>query len=76
MSTASDMVTTIDTAISAIATKKAESYEVAGIRYSVLDLDKLREMRTYYQNISAAETASSSGNPRFQINPLKSGDGK
>ena len=76
MSTASDMVTTIDTAISAIVTKQAESYEIEGIRYTVLDLDKLRNMRVYYQGIATGETAATAGNPRFQINPLKSGDAK
>lgn len=76
MSTASDMVTTIDTAISAIVTKKAESYEVAGIRYTVLNLDDLKELRAYYEGIASGETAAASANPRFQINPLKAGDAK
>ncbi len=76
MSTASDMVTKIDTAISEIVEKKAESYEIDGIRYTVLDLDKLGKMRSHYQGIAAGETAAASGNPRFRINPLKSGDAK
>lgn len=76
MSTASEMVTTIDTAISAIVTKKAASYEIEGITYNVLNLDDLRELRKYYQGIAAGETAASAGSPRFTINPLKSGDAK
>jgi len=76
MSTASDMVTTIDTAISAIVTKKTDSYEIDGVKYTALNIDKLRQLREYYAGIVGSEDAIANSTAPFGITGLKAGSGK
>ncbi len=77
MSTASDMITTIDTAISSIVTKQASSWTFEGVTYQAQDLDKLRALRDYYANIYAGElSAATTKRPRFGITQLGAGDGR
>ena len=76
MSTASVMVTTIDTAISAIVTRKISSTTIDGIDYSMLNLNELRELRKYYAEIANGETQAAAGNSPFGISNLSMGSGK
>jgi hypothetical protein len=76
MSTATEMITTIDTAISAIVSKKVSSYEIDGVKYSVLNLDELRELRKEYSAIVGSEDAVTNGTAPFGITGLKTGSGK
>ena len=70
------MVTTIDTAISAIVTKKASSWTIDGVTYTALDLDELRELRNYYDGIVGTENATTNSTAPFGITNLKAGSGK
>ena len=78
MSTASDMITTIDAAISAIATKQASSWTLEGVTYTAHDLDKLVRVREHYAQIYAGEIAAASKTPkpRWGITKLSAGDGR
>ena len=76
MSTSTAMITTIDTAISAIVTKKAESWEIDGVQYTALDLAKLRQLRDFYSQIAATETATANSAAPFGITNLSAGSGK
>jgi len=69
------MLTTIDTAISAIVTGQAESVSVAGDSYTSLDLDKLKNLRSHYASIVAQENVSEN-TPMFGITGLQAGSGK
>lgn len=76
MSTASDMVTTIDTAISNIVSGEAASVTVDGESYSTLNLDQLIKVRDHYQAIVAGETATTNCEAMFGITGLSAGAGK
>jgi len=58
MATATEILAAIDTAIYNIVSGEAESVEVMGKQFTLLDLDKLRTLRRDY----AKATGYSSGN--------------
>lgn len=76
MTTASTMVATIDTAISAIVTKKAESWTIDGVEYTALDLSRLRQLRAFYAEIVGTEEATANSSAPFGISGLSAGSGK
>lgn len=76
MTTASTMLTTIDTAISAIVTKKAASWTIDGVTYTALDIDKLQQLRSFYAEIVGTETATANSSAPFGITGLSAGSGK
>ena len=76
MSAASDMMTTIDTAIASIVAKEAASIQVDGATYTALDLDKLRLLRKHYAEIVGRETAAAASRPPFGVNTLVTGSGR
>lgn len=76
MSTASVMVTTIDTAISDIVTKKVANVTVDGVDYSMLNLNDLRELRKYYAEIAAGESSAAATRAPFGVSTLYKGSGK
>ena len=51
MTTASDIITAIDTAILSLVENEFEEVQVNGRRYKYTDLDKLKNIRTYYARI-------------------------
>ena len=76
MSTASEMVDTLDTAISAIVGRQAASYTIDGVTYTAHDLDKLRALRRMYAGEEAIENADTNDTFPFLIHKLEAGDGK
>jgi len=76
MSTASAMITTIDTAISAIVTGQVDSINVDGESFNALNLDSLRRLRKDYEAIVATENSVTNGTMLFGNSGLSAGSGK
>jgi len=61
MATASELLAAVNAAILALITNKVESYEIEGVNYHYIDLDKLRIMRKELQ----AETRTTANTIRL-----------
>jgi hypothetical protein len=74
---AATILAEIDAAISAIVTGTASAVSVNGTAYSALNLDSLRELRSYYAGEAARETAlAGTVGRRWACQPLSVGDAK
>jgi len=76
MSTASQMITTIDTAIASIVSKEAQQIVVDGETYDALDISKLYKLRASYEAIVGVENAAANNTVPFGITGLAAGNAR